>query len=122
MTHYRRRAHTLPTPLFLVTLATNQKAPGTFKLKTPCNIIIRIEAYRSQNGFMQCYNFQRFGYIWMHFGQPPLYLCCGVFFAIVNIQGNMNQRVSQSAAIATCKTRNRRTQQVTEAAVMQNRR
>jgi hypothetical protein len=36
-------------PLFLVTVARNQKVPIIFKLTTFCNIVIKIEAYKSQN-------------------------------------------------------------------------
>jgi hypothetical protein len=41
-------------PLFLVTLATNPKAPENFKLATLCNIALNIEAYRSRNGIIHC--------------------------------------------------------------------
>jgi uncharacterized membrane protein len=44
----------------------------------------------------------------------------GVDIAILSAQRKRTQRVSQPAAIATCNTGNRHTQQVTEAAVMQN--
>jgi hypothetical protein len=45
----------------------------------------------------------------------------GVVIAIVNTQKNGTQRVSQTAAIATCKTGNRCTYQVKRAAIKQNR-
>jgi hypothetical protein len=50
-------------PLFLVTVARNQKAPEIFKLTTFRNIVKKVEAYRSQNGLTQYYNCQRFGHI-----------------------------------------------------------
>jgi hypothetical protein len=40
-----------------------------------------------------------------------------VAIAMVSAQRNRSQKVPQPAAIATCKTGNRRTQQVTEAAI-----
>jgi hypothetical protein len=45
----------------------------------------------------------------------------GVAIIIMSAQRNRTQRMSQSAAIATCKMRNLYIQQVTEAVVMQNR-
>jgi hypothetical protein len=56
--------------LFLVTPAKNQKAPEIFKLTTICNIVIKTEAYRSQNGLTQCYSSERFGHMWVHCRQP----------------------------------------------------
>jgi hypothetical protein len=50
--------------LFLVTLAKNQKVPEIFKLTTLCNIVIKVEAYRTQNRLTQCNNCQRSGHIW----------------------------------------------------------
>jgi hypothetical protein len=50
MSHSRRRVHIYPLPFFLVTLARSQKAPEVFKLKKHCNIVIKVEAYRSQTG------------------------------------------------------------------------
>jgi hypothetical protein len=62
--------------IFLVTLTRNQKPPEIFKLTTLCNIVIKVEAYISQNGLTQCYNCQRFGHIWVHCRQPPRCLWC----------------------------------------------
>jgi hypothetical protein len=50
-------------PLFLVTLARKQKAPEIFKLTVLNKIVIKIKAYRSQNGLIQYYNYQCFGHI-----------------------------------------------------------
>jgi hypothetical protein len=58
-------------PLFLVTLARHKKSLEIFKLTTICNIVLKVEAYRSQNGLTQCYNCQSFGHIWVHCRQPP---------------------------------------------------
>jgi hypothetical protein len=60
-----------PPLLFLVTLVKNQKVPEIFKLTTLGNIVMKVEAYRSQNRLTQCYNCQRFGHIWVHRRQPP---------------------------------------------------
>jgi hypothetical protein len=56
----------ISVPFFLVTLAWNQKTPEIFKLTGLCNIVMKVEAYASQNGLTQCYNCQRFGHIWVH--------------------------------------------------------
>jgi hypothetical protein len=98
--------------LFLVTLARNQKAPEIFKLTILCNIVIKVEAYRSQNGLAQCYSCSVLATSGCTAGS--------LLAANVSAQRNRTQTVSQPAAIATSKTVNRRTQQVTEAAVVQN--
>jgi hypothetical protein len=107
--------------LFLVTVARNQKAPKIFGLTTFCNIVIKVEAYKSQNRLMQCYNSQHFGHIWVHCSSLLTTYGVGVDIAIISIQRNRTQRVSQPAAIATCKIGNRCTKQVTEVGLMQNR-
>jgi hypothetical protein len=43
-------------PLFLVTLPRTEKSQQIFKLNKICNIVIKVEAYRAQNGLTQCYN------------------------------------------------------------------
>jgi hypothetical protein len=43
-------------PLFQLTITRNQKASEIFKLATICNIVIKVEVHRSQNGLAQCYN------------------------------------------------------------------
>jgi hypothetical protein len=48
MCHPKRRVTPTSLPLFLVTLARNQKAPEIIKLITLCIIIIKVKAYRSQ--------------------------------------------------------------------------
>jgi hypothetical protein len=63
-------------PLFLVTLAKNQKAREIFKLTTLYNIIKKVEACKSQNGLTQCYSCQRFNHIRVHSKQPH-FLWCG---------------------------------------------
>lgn len=57
--------------LFRVTLAKNQKAPEALKLTALCNIVIRVDTYKSQNGLTQCYNYRLLGHFWMHSRQPP---------------------------------------------------
>jgi hypothetical protein len=64
-------------PLFLVTLARSEKSQDIFKITSLCNIIVKVETYKSQKGLTQCYNCQRFGHIWVHCSQPPRCLWCG---------------------------------------------
>jgi hypothetical protein len=103
-------------PNFLVTLVRNLKAPEIFNL-TLRNIVIKVKAYKSQNGLTQCYNC----HIWMHCRQPPRCLGVGGGHHQCECPEKHNLRLFQPAAITTCKTRNRATQQVTQAAIMQNR-
>jgi hypothetical protein len=63
-------------PLFLVTLALNEKAAEIFKLTNIGHIIMRGEAYKSQDGMTQCFKCQRFGQVWINSKQPPI--VCGV--------------------------------------------
>jgi hypothetical protein len=62
--------------LVLITLAGNEISQETIKLTPLCNIIIKVEVCRSQNGLTQCFNCQRFGHIWVHCRQPPRSLWC----------------------------------------------
>jgi hypothetical protein len=39
--------------------------------------VIRVEAYRAQNGLKQCFNCQQFGHVWANCQQPPRCLWCG---------------------------------------------
>jgi hypothetical protein len=64
-------------PLFLVTLPRTENSKNIFKLNNLCNIIIKVEAYRTQNGLTQCYNCQQFGHVWANCKQPPRCLWCG---------------------------------------------
>jgi hypothetical protein len=64
-------------PLFLITLVRNQKSLDIFKISNLCNIIVKVEAYKSKSGLTQCYNCQRFGHIWVHCRQPPPCMGCG---------------------------------------------
>jgi hypothetical protein len=89
-----------------------------FRFTTLCNIVIKVEAHRSRNGLTQCYNYQIFGHIWVHCRHSPRYCSVGVDIAIMSAQRNKIESVSQPAAIATSKTGNSRTQQVTEAAIV----
>jgi hypothetical protein len=43
-------------PLFLVTLARSEKSQDIFKITSLCNIIVKVETYKSQKGLTQCYN------------------------------------------------------------------
>jgi hypothetical protein len=47
--------------LFLLTLARNQNAPEIFKLRTLCNIVMKVEAYKFQNGLTQRYSWPHLG-------------------------------------------------------------
>jgi hypothetical protein len=64
-------------PLFLITLARNDKSPDIFKLSTLCHIVIKAEAYKVQNDLKQCFNCQKFGNIWVNCRQPLCCLWCG---------------------------------------------
>jgi hypothetical protein len=50
-------------PLFLLSLARNQKAPEILKWTTLCNVVTMVEAYRFQNGLTEYYNCQHFVHI-----------------------------------------------------------
>jgi hypothetical protein len=50
-------------PLFLVTLPKTEKSQEIFKLSSLCHII-KVEAYKSQTTFTQCFNRQKFGHVW----------------------------------------------------------
>jgi hypothetical protein len=64
--------------LFLVTLPRTAKFQELFCLTSLCHTAIKVEAYKSQNGLTQCYNFQRLGHVWANCKQPPRCLwCCG---------------------------------------------
>jgi len=58
-------------PLFLVTLAGNEKSPNVFKLNFLSHVVIQVQAYRAQPGLTQCYNCQKFGHVWANCKQPP---------------------------------------------------
>jgi hypothetical protein len=64
-------------PLFLVTLPRTENSKNIFKLTNLYNIIIKVEAYRTQNGLTQCHNCQQFGHVWANCKQPPRCLWCG---------------------------------------------
>jgi hypothetical protein len=55
---------TINLPLFLMTLPRTTKLQEIFRLQSLYHIAIRVEAYRAQNGLMQCQNFQQFGHVW----------------------------------------------------------
>jgi hypothetical protein len=69
-------SHTVNLPLFLVTLTRTPKSQEIFKLSSLCHIMIKVEAYRAQNGLTQCFNCQKFGHVWANFRQPG-WLWCG---------------------------------------------
>jgi hypothetical protein len=50
--------------IFLITLPRTAKSKEIFRLRSLCNIAIRVEAYRAQNELMQCHNCQQFGHVW----------------------------------------------------------
>jgi hypothetical protein len=66
MSYCRREGVThISLPLFLVSLARDQKVPEVFKLIL-FNIVVKVEGYRSQNRLAQCYSYQHFGHFWVH--------------------------------------------------------
>jgi hypothetical protein len=69
-------SHTINLPLFLVTLTKSTKSQEIFKLNSLCHIVIRLEAYRAQNGLTRCFNCRQLGHVWANRRQPPH--CCGV--------------------------------------------
>jgi hypothetical protein len=52
-----------------------------------CNNVIKVEVYRSQNGYIKCYNCQRSGHFWVQCSQAPPCVV-GMFIAIVIVQRN----------------------------------
>jgi hypothetical protein len=64
-------------PLFLITLPRTTRSQEIFQLTALCHISIGVEAYRAQNGLMQCHNCQQFGHVWANCKQPPRCLRCG---------------------------------------------
>jgi hypothetical protein len=62
-------------PLFLLTLSETENSKNIFKLSNLCNIIIKVEAYRTQNYLTQCHNCQQFGHVWANCKQPTRCLC-----------------------------------------------
>jgi hypothetical protein len=64
-------------PLLLVTLSGTAKSQDISKFSNLSHISIKVEAYKSQNALMQCYNCQKFGDVWANckqllvvWGQP----------------------------------------------------
>jgi hypothetical protein len=43
-------------PIFLVTYQKKAKSTETFKLRSLCHVIIKVEAYKARNGLTQCFN------------------------------------------------------------------
>jgi hypothetical protein len=70
-------SHAVNLPLFLVTHNRSPKSQEIFKLSSLCHIMIRVEAYRAQNGLTHCFNCQQFGHVWANCRQPPRCLWCG---------------------------------------------
>jgi hypothetical protein len=64
-------------PPFLISLPGSVKSQEIFKLASLCYTAIKVEAYKSQTGFMQCHNCQQFGHVWANCNQPPHCLWCG---------------------------------------------
>jgi hypothetical protein len=64
-------------PLFLVTLVRSQKSQVILKITNLCNIIVKVDAHKSQKGLTQCYNCQHYGHIWLHCWQPRCLWCGG---------------------------------------------
>jgi hypothetical protein len=40
--------------LLLITLVRNRKSLGIFKISCHCNIIVKVEVYKSKSGLTQC--------------------------------------------------------------------
>jgi hypothetical protein len=55
-----------------------------FKMTGLCQISIKVETYRNQNGLTQCYNFQKFSHIWAH---------CNRLCFVVNIEKQTHKPV-----------------------------
>jgi hypothetical protein len=58
-------------PLFLVTLARNEKSSNIFKVTNLSHVKIKIDAYMDHAGLTQCYNCQQFGHVCANCKQPP---------------------------------------------------
>jgi hypothetical protein len=63
--------HAVNLPLFPVTLTRSPKSQEIFKLSSLCHIMVRVEAYRAENGLSQCFNWQKFGHVCANCRQPP---------------------------------------------------
>jgi hypothetical protein len=48
-----------------------------FKPTRLCLAAIRVEAYKAQTGFTQCYKWQKFGHAWHNCKQPTRCMWCG---------------------------------------------
>jgi len=57
---------TISLSLFLKTLARSQKSLQFFTLTNLLNVFIKVETYKNQADFTQCYNSQRFSHMWFH--------------------------------------------------------
>jgi hypothetical protein len=58
-------------PLFLITLTRTTKSQDIFTLTSICHFAIKVELFKAQNILTQCYNCQKFGYVWANWKQPP---------------------------------------------------
>jgi hypothetical protein len=85
--------HSSISPFFLITLARNQKASESFKLTTLCNILKRAEDYIPKSRPTQCYSYQRFGHIWVHYRQSPRRMWC---------EGGRRPEKRNSKSVPTC--------------------
>jgi hypothetical protein len=72
----RRRGIIINFSLFLICLPRTSKSKEVFKLTSLCHIAVRVDAYKSQTCLMQCYNCQKFGYVWANCKQPPTFMWC----------------------------------------------
>jgi hypothetical protein len=65
------RSTTINLHLFLITLPRTAKSQEMFRLPGLCQIKIRVEAYKAQNGLTQYHNCEKFGHVWANCKQPP---------------------------------------------------
>jgi len=59
----------IPSPL--ASLTRNEKWVEVLKLSSLSHVVIKIEGNRAQADLKQCYNCQKFEYVWTKFRQPP---------------------------------------------------
>jgi hypothetical protein len=112
---------TVNLPFFLITLPRTAKSQELFRLPNLCHIAIRVEAYKAQNGLMQCYNCQQFGHVWANFKRTPV--VCGVVEATCTRSARRKETrlQHQHAATANWRMRKKLTPPITGVAGTQRR-